>query len=218
MRITRYSKYENVTKRYACCLTKYKLEDHFFLRYTTAEQNGSSETPSCYTKYRTHVLLYTQTHQGVCKQDGDDNAVGFSASTVWPLGNTVHQLGLCLSTKHVIHPELCRIRTWCTSPSEMLCWRQVSVGTAVSDFMSYILSISFPATWHQPASLARLLFRLSSSAGRHVGQVGQVGWSKHAVMFSSVCYNLIDFSYIWRTVSMSFHYSVCMRLSDLIAS
>lgn len=118
----------------------------------------------------------------------------------------------------VIHPELCRIRTWCTSPSEMLCWRQVSVGTAVSDFMSHILSISFPATWHQPASLARLLFRLSSSAGRQVGQVGQVGWSKHTVMFSSVCYNLIDFSYIWRTVSMSFHYSVCMRFSDLIAS
>lgn len=71
------------------------------------------------------------------------------------LGNTYHQLWLCLSAEHQcfnhrVHlgssrcsPALCRPGTRSVCPdawtawSEMLCWRPVSVGTMVSNFMLF---------------------------------------------------------------------------------
>ena len=107
------------------------------------------------------------------------------------------------------------------APSEMLWWRQVSVGTTVSDFISHILSISFScdqtlASWLSAARIPALfLSRVSGWSGWMVQARRGPWWSQWPC---SVRCKLIDFPYIWRTVSMSFHSSVCMRFSELTAS
>lgn len=104
------------------------------------------------TQSTEHMCCYIHKHIRVCVNKMVMIMRSASLHQQFDLLET--QLGLCLSTKHLCYTPRVRLLS-------------VTVGTTVSDFMSHILSISFPcdltlARWFSTALIVTLFRQVGS--------------------------------------------------------
>lgn len=117
----------------------------FICRHTTQDCRIKWKVVNSFMLHRhhthKHLVHLLNLRQGECEQqqqqDGDDNVVGMFVSNVQHLGNAVHHLRLWVSAEHRCYKQSKQLRTRpaCQSAawSEMLWWRQASVGATASD-------------------------------------------------------------------------------------